>query len=240
MWTLSRVRIRTTLDLHPPRSPLSRHAALVLAGARRCLGCARSFLDLPRLAQHIADKHGGVNAVPSLHSTGPTPGAMRFGDVAALRPPPAAPAAPAPAPRQLLRHQPPATKPAPLHLSGQAAQAKRPGDAERAPRGAAAAAALAAPEGTHAKVRKRPSALKRGFRRARALQAVEHWQGVLAAIEEAVQAAGEALGAAENERSLLLALAAAAEGPSGAGVVRLQVVDVQLALGRDRQEQLLR
>jgi ribosomal protein L7Ae-like RNA K-turn-binding protein len=63
--------------------------------------------------------------------------------------------------------------------------------------------AFQAPEGTHAKLKKRPSRLKRMYRRTKAEAAVEHWLSVLSAIEEALQIVGELHGAIANETEAL-------------------------------------
>ncbi len=63
--------------------------------------------------------------------------------------------------------------------------------------------AFQAPEGTHAKRKKRPSRLKRIYRRTKAEAAVQHWLSVLSAIEESLQIVGELLGAVTNEMQAL-------------------------------------
>jgi ribosomal protein L7Ae-like RNA K-turn-binding protein len=63
--------------------------------------------------------------------------------------------------------------------------------------------AFQAPEGTHAKRKKRPSRLKRIYRRTKAEGAVQHWLGVLSAVEEALQIVGELHGALINETQAL-------------------------------------
>lgn len=95
------------------------------------------------------------------------------------------------------------------------------------------AASFQAPEGTHAKVKKRPSRLKRAYQRAKVLKAVDHWLGVLATVEEAMQAAGEAEAAIENEIAALV-------GRGNAETVRVEVLKQQHVLAQEQREQLLR
>lgn len=102
------------------------------------------------------------------------------------------------------------------------------------------ASAFQAPEGTHAKRRKRPSRLKRNYRRAKVASAVDHWISVLAAVEEALQVAGELHGALVNEMHALEVESHYSRSAfANAGLhVRLQVLREQCKATEERVEQL--
>lgn len=186
------------------------------AGERHCLGCGRGFHDLSRFAQHILDKHGGINspepaasyhqsiaksghggdignggarsAFPSLVSNDIKQ--FKLADVAVIRPH-AAPSKPLePLNKKLNRTAPTA---AAVANAGASSQLRRKPDPT----------AFQAPEGTHAKRKKRPSRLKRMYRRTKAEAAVQHWLSVLSAIEEALQIVGELHDALANETQAL-------------------------------------
>lgn len=187
--------------------------------------------------------------VPKLDAGAPTTGvreALRFGEVAVLRMAPAA-----------TKQLPVALAVGPTTARPQVPSNDIPTEKQKRPQPPgsalprAAPTAFAAPEGTHAKRRKRPSRLKRAFRRARAQEAVGHWLGTLAAIEESLQVAGEVLAAARNELEHMphphhtaggqLPAALHGEGQGGNALgVREQLLERQVALGVEREEQLLR
>jgi hypothetical protein len=91
---------------------------------------------------------------------------------------------------------------------------------------------LAAPEGTHAKRRKRASRLKRAYRRAGAQQAVDVWHGVVAEIEGAMQLTQEALDAIANELQSVQGMLqqVVEEGGAGRVVGAAPLVPVQLQM----------
>jgi ribosomal protein L7Ae-like RNA K-turn-binding protein len=186
-----------------------RSRADAVTGARGCLACGRAFADLPRLAQHVTDAHGGANAPPAAGPPlprGAVSSGLMLGDVAVL---------------QHARRD--------KAVFASKSRAAPPRAAGAAP------ARFAAPEGTHAKRRKRPSRLKRTFRKAAAQEAAARWHEALAAIEEALAAAREAADAAENTAAALEAQAEPGAAPS----VELALLKAQALDGRQRQEQLL-
>jgi len=109
-----------------------------------------------------------------------------------------------------------------------------------------------APEGTHAKNKKRPSRLKRLYTKTETYASIKHWAGVLAVVEEALQSAQEVEAAVVNEMVAARATGRsrgttpiedpieASAGDGGALYVRLQVLKQQYALAQERLEQLRR
>jgi ribosomal protein L7Ae-like RNA K-turn-binding protein len=181
-----------------------------MSGKRWCLSCGRAFPSLSRLAQHLADKHGGVNgdsssmveskytASANLAASG-TAGserAFRLADVAIVKGADHSRRGRNAAPRTSEVLSPPSrdtavAKPSTSHLQRPKQHVQHKG-----------VAVPPAPQGTRQKRRKRPSKLKRAFNRASAQHAFEHWRRVLSAIEEALLAAREAAGVAlEQETS---------------------------------------
>lgn len=190
--------------------------ANAVTGERHCLGCGRSFYDLSRFAQHILDKHGGINSsepvtpyyqnitnggngggmdTDGAHSAFPSLVSneiklFKLGDVAVVRTH-AATSKPLEPPNRKVHRT--ATTAAGTANAGTSSQRRRKPDPT----------AFQAPEGTHAKRKKRPSRLKRIYRRTKAEAAVQHWLSVLSAIEEALQIVGELHGAITNEMQAL-------------------------------------
>ncbi|PSC67989.1 Mitogen-activated kinase 14 isoform A [Micractinium conductrix] len=226
-----------------------------VTGERRCLGCGRAFRDVQRLAQHIKDAHAGVNAAgapPAQPSRGGGPAgafpslraAVKLGDMLLRAAPTLGKAGTQwSAGKQQQRQQ---RQPEWRQQPEQRQQQMRPGPAPAAARQAAPPAVpLRPPPGTRqAKTKKRESRLKRAFKRSQALQACERWQGVLAELEAALQAVGEAQGCLANEQATVqqqLAAAHAADAAADAaaadalasGTVAPQVEQQQ------RQERLL-
>jgi hypothetical protein len=189
--------------------------ANVATGERRCLGCGVAFRDVVRLAQHLADKHGGVNAVETSdhHS-----GALVLDQLT-------------------IRYvgkgmSPKVTTKNTKYNTGFRDIKKKKQQTLTTP---STSAPLQAPEGTRVPRRRRPSRLKKGFRLAKAQEAVAHWLAVLESIEEAVQSANEHRDALANEA----AAAVAVQGHSSNLSVQGQLLNEQARLVSERIEQLL-
>lgn len=200
---------------------------MCLAGERWCLGCGRSFFDLGRLAQHIADKHGGINAShgESAYGNGETSGPKQaaghtLADVAIIvRQRTAARASPAQqAPR------PTTLTVAPNSISTHLSSKPHP-------------TSFQPPEGTHAKRRKRPRPLKRGFQLAKAATALEHWRDTLEAIEESLQRTYEVRGAVRNEIQSLREQGDVMHDRNR--TIKAELLERQLKLATEKIEELL-
>lgn len=183
--------------------------ANVATGERRCLGCGAAFRDLVRLAQHIADKHHGINAMVELPSN-------YRSSVLTLD--------------QLnIRYVGKGTrlKGGSNKVSGGVVHREE----KFVSKDKKKQSSLQAPEGTRAPRRRRPSRLKKGFRLAKAQEAVAHWLSVLESIEEAVQLQHEHLDTLQNEVDKL-------QGNNSLSV-QVQLLNEQSRIGSEHIEQLL-
>lgn len=191
--------------------------ANVATGERRCLGCGAPFRDVVRLAQHIADKHGGVNAAESLDLLRPTTLTLD---------------------QLTIRYvgkgaSPKVNTKTTKHNLGVGNVKKKQ---QQTLTFTSTSAQLQAPEGTRVPRRRRPSRLKKGFRLAKAQEAVAHWLAVLESIEESVQSAHEHRDALENEASAAVEVA---HGRNYNLSVQGQLLNEQARLVSERIEQLL-
>jgi ribosomal protein L7Ae-like RNA K-turn-binding protein len=203
---------------------------LLPAGQRRCQACGRAYTDLARLAQHLGDKHAGINTLQEDEVPQGPSRAFTLAD-ALFRPPP--------------------TKPTPRPPHQQKQELKQPRHLERLhqtfnapaphPSSATLAPVLEPPPGTRLRSKKRPSRLKRAYRRTKALRAAASWAAALAEVEEAMQVNQEALESAVNELRLLGAgNDIVGLGDSEGSVrVRVQVLTVQAKEAAQRAERLL-
>jgi hypothetical protein len=189
--------------------------ANVATGERRCLGCGAAFRDVVRLAQHLADKHGGVNAVESFDHH---PAALTLDQLTI---------------RYVGKGMSPkvGTKNTKHNLGLGNVKKKQQTLTSTS---TYTSAPLQAPEGTRVPRRRRPSRLKKGFRLAKAQEAVAHWLAVLESIEESVQSGHEHRDALANE-----AAAAVVQGNNSSLSLQGQLLNEQARLVSERIEQLL-